>query len=62
MTQDVFPEINAATEALEKRISLTEAEIAEMNEAITAKKKLIKGWRKAVNAVRPATANKKDAA
>ena len=53
MTQEVFPEIHAATAALEKRISLTEAEVVQMEEAVTEKKRLIKGWKKAIAAVRP---------
>ncbi|BDC49830.1 hypothetical protein F183_A21460 [Bryobacterales bacterium F-183] len=59
MTQEMFPEISAATDALEKRISITETEIAQMKEAITSKKKLVKGWRKAIAAVRPERAGKK---
>jgi hypothetical protein len=53
MTQEVFPEIHAATQALEQRISLTESEIGQMKEAITEKKRLIKGWKKAIAAVIP---------
>ena len=53
MTQDVFPEIQAATQALQQRIVLTETEIDKMKESITEKKRLIKGWRKAINAVSP---------
>ena len=47
MTQEVFPEIHAATAALEKRIFLTEAEVDQMQEAVTEKKRLIQGWKKA---------------
>ena len=53
MTQEVFPEIQAATEALEKQIALTETEIDQMKETITSKKQLVKGWRKAIAAVNP---------
>jgi hypothetical protein len=53
MTQEVFPEIQAATAALEKQIALTEAEIAQMKIAITSKKQLVRAWRKAVSAVAP---------
>jgi len=53
MTQEVFPEIHAATKALEQRIALTESEIGQMKDSITEKKRLIKGWRKAINAVTP---------
>jgi hypothetical protein len=51
MTQITFPEIQAAAEALESRITLTEAEIAEMKESIKAKKELVRSWRKALSAV-----------
>jgi len=54
MTQAVFPEIQAATSALEQRVRLTEAEIAQMKETISEKKRLIKGLKKAIAAVRPA--------
>lgn len=53
MNQQLFPEIQAATEAMEKRIAITEAEIVEMKESITAKKQLVRAWRKAVAAVTP---------
>ena len=62
MTQEVFPEIHAATQALEQRIALTESEIGKMQEAITEKKRLIKGWRKAINAVSPKPASQKSGA
>jgi hypothetical protein len=35
MTQAVFPEVQAATAALEQRITMTESEIAQMKESIT---------------------------
>jgi hypothetical protein len=38
MTQTTFPEIQAAAEALESRLALTESEIAQMKESIKAKK------------------------
>lgn len=53
MTQGLFPEVQAATAALEQRITLTESEIAEMKESISEKKKLVKGWKKAIAAVNP---------
>ena len=53
MTQEVFPEIQAATEAVQARILLTEKEIAEMKEAIVAKKAELRSWRKAVDAFIP---------
>ena len=64
MTQDVFPEIQAATEALEKRISITEAEVAQMKEGLKARKEQLRSWRKALAAFnpRPATRKKRVAA
>jgi len=53
MTQEVFPEIQAAALALEKRIELTEGEIAKLNETVTAKKQLVRGWKKAIAAFNP---------
>jgi hypothetical protein len=64
MTQQIFPEVQAAAEALERQIAATEAEIAEMKEAIASKKHLVRAWRKAVSAVAPQQAprNKRAAA
>ena len=53
MNQELFPEIQAAKEAMEKRIALTEAEIAQLKEDVKAKKQLVRAWRKAVSAVAP---------
>jgi len=53
MTQTVFPEIQAAAEALESRIRQTDAEIAELKDTIKAKKELVRSWRKALGAVAP---------
>lgn len=53
MTQEVFPEIQAAAQALEKRIELTEGEIAQMKETVAAKKQLVRGWKKAIAAFNP---------
>jgi hypothetical protein len=53
MTQQLFPEIQAAAEALEKRVALTEAEIDQMKEEVKAKKALVKSWRKALAAFTP---------
>ncbi len=53
MTQETFPEIKDAIEALEKRVALTEAEVAQMKEDIKAKKAQIKVWRKALAAFAP---------
>jgi hypothetical protein len=59
MIQQMFPEIQAATEALESRIRLTEAEIAQMKEDIQAKKELLRSWRKALSAFNPRRAPRK---
>jgi hypothetical protein len=53
MTQEVFPEIQAATEALKSRIALTETEVAEMKDSIKAKRELRRNWRKALAAFGP---------
>ena len=37
MTQEIFPEIQAATQALEKQMALTETEIDQMKETIAGK-------------------------
>lgn len=42
MTQEVFPEIQAAAQALQARITLTETEIAELKESIAAKKEQLR--------------------
>ena len=51
MTQQVFPEIKEAMDALEKRVALTEAEIAQMKEDIKAKRAHVKSWRRALASV-----------
>jgi hypothetical protein len=51
--QEIFPEIQAATEALETRIRLTESEIAEMKDSLKKKKTLVRAWRKALSAFSP---------
>jgi hypothetical protein len=53
MTQEIFPEIQAATEALKTRIALTETEVAEMKDGIKAKRELLRSWRKALGAFSP---------
>jgi len=45
MNQETFPEIQAATEALQKRIAITESEVAQMKEEVASKKQLIRSWR-----------------
>lgn len=62
MTQEVFPEVQAATQALEKQIAVTEAEINQMKATIATKKDLVRGWRKAIVAVNPKQAAQKKAA
>ena len=52
MTQEVFPEIQAATEAPKARIALTETEVAQMKDGIKeAKRELLRSWRKALAAL-----------
>jgi hypothetical protein len=51
--------IQAATQALEKQIALTETQIDQMKETIASKKQLVKGWRKAISAVNPKPASPK---
>jgi len=59
MTQETFPEIQVATEALQKRIALTETEISQMKETIKVKKGLVRAWRKALAAFSPRPAGQK---
>src|SRR5689334_13898542 len=59
MTQTIFPEIQAAADALESRIALTETEIVEMKESVAAKKQLVRSWRKALAAFTPKQIPKK---
>lgn len=53
MAQDIFPEIKVAIEALESRIALTEAEVAELKNAVKEKKGQLRLWRKALAAFNP---------
>jgi hypothetical protein len=53
MAQEVFPEIEAAAEALQSRITLTQTEIDQMKEDIKTKKALVRSWRKALAAFTP---------
>jgi hypothetical protein len=59
MTQEIFPEIQAATEALQARIELTETEVAQMKDGIKAKRELLRSWRKALAAFSPKRAASK---
>ncbi len=58
-TQEIFPEIQIATEALESRISITQAEVAHMKEEIAAKRELLRCWRKALSTFNPKRAEPK---
>ena len=58
-TQQTFPEIEAAAQALEKRIAITETEMAQMKEEVAAKKRLVRSWRKALSAFAPQLTTKK---
>jgi hypothetical protein len=53
MTQEVFPEIQVATEALESRIAITEGEVARMKEGIAGKRELLRALRKALATINP---------
>jgi hypothetical protein len=46
MTQEVFPEIQGATEALPARIAITETQISQLKESISSKKELLRTLRK----------------
>jgi len=59
MTQDLFPEIQAAVKALENQITVTESEIVKMKESISEKRRLVRAWPKAVAAVNPKGASRK---
>jgi HAMP domain-containing protein len=62
MTQELFPEIEAAVKALENQITATETEIGDMKKAIGDKKQLVRSWRKALIAANPKGSTKKKAA
>jgi hypothetical protein len=49
MTQETFPEIQSAAQALEQRISKTEAEVSQLYEVIGAKETLIRRWRDVIS-------------
>jgi predicted nucleic acid-binding Zn-ribbon protein len=53
MTQEAFPEIQAAAEALKTRIGLTETEVAKMKDSIKANRELLRSWRKSLAAFNP---------
>ena len=54
-----LPEIQAATEALQSRITLTESEMAEMKQSIAVKRALVRSLRKALAALAPQRAARK---
>lgn len=62
MTQAAFPEIQASTQALVKQITVVEAEIGRLQDAISEKKWLVKGLRQAIAAVNPKQAGQKQVA
>ena len=55
MTQEALPEIQTATDALERRIAITETEIVQMKETMVGKKSLVRALRKAASAMNPKT-------
>ena len=59
MPQDTVPEIQVATEALESRIAITEAEVTQMKEGIASKRDLLRCWRKALATFNPKRATSK---
>jgi hypothetical protein len=59
LTQELFPEIQAAAEALEKRIAMTENEVEEMKGGIKMRRLLLRSWRKALSAFAPKGAQPK---
>jgi septal ring factor EnvC (AmiA/AmiB activator) len=54
-----FPEIEAAAHALQKRIDITETEMAQMKDEIAAQKTLVRSWKKALSAFAPQSSAKK---
>jgi len=62
MTAQTFTEIEAAKDALERQIILTEIEVAGLKQTIKERRKLIRSWRKAQSALSPPAAKKKMAA
>jgi hypothetical protein len=59
MNQEIFPEIQVATEALESRIAIAEAEVAQMKEGIAGKRELLRSWRKTLATFNPKRATPK---
>ncbi len=53
MKQEIFPKIQAATEALKSRIALTETEVVQMKKGIASKRELLRSWRKALATFNP---------
>jgi len=53
MTEEVLPDIRTAALALERSISTAESEIMQHKLAISAKEKLISGWRDMIKTLLP---------
>jgi hypothetical protein len=53
MTEEVLPEIRTAATALERSITNAEIDIMQMKMAISAKEKLIFGWRDMIKTLIP---------
>ena len=53
MSQEILPEIQVATDALESRIAITEAEVGSMKEEIAGKRRLLRSLRKALVTINP---------
>ncbi len=59
MSQEILPEIQVATEALEARISITEGEVERMKDDIADRRKLLRSLRKALVTINPKRAGTK---
>lgn len=53
MMQNMLPEIESATEALQRRIVITEAELSEIKQTLSEKKALLRTCRKALATFSP---------
>jgi DNA/RNA-binding domain of Phe-tRNA-synthetase-like protein len=62
MNQELFPEIQVATQALETRIAITETEVAQLKQQVADKRQLLRAWRKALSAFGPKRAAPKQRA
>jgi hypothetical protein len=59
MSQEILPEIQVATQALESRIMITEGEVEKMKEEIAGKRGLLRSLRKALATFNPKRATLK---